>query len=76
MYANLSEDMRFPWDKIVKDQVRTASWTNLKGIEQTVVREKSRESFDDCMTFHLLMVFASNAAEQQHFYISNMLKNR
>ena len=75
MYANLlSEDMRFPWDKIVKDQVGTASWTNLKGIEQTVVREKSRESFDDCVTFHLLTVFASDAAEQQRFYISNVLK--
>ena len=58
----------------IKDQVGTASWTNLKGIEQTVVREKSRESFDDCVTFHLLMDFASDAAEQQRFYISNVLK--
>ena len=75
MYANLlSEDMRFPWDKIIKDQVGTASWMNLKGIEPTVVHEKSRESFNDCMTFHLLMVFSSDAAEQQRFYISNVLK--
>ena len=74
MYTNLlSEDMRFPWDKIIKDQVGTASRTNLKGIEQTVVREKLRESFDDCMTFHVLTVFASDAAEQQCFYISNVL---
>jgi len=47
---------------------------NLKGEEQTVVHEKSRESFNDCMTFHLLTVFASNVAEQQRFFISNVLK--
>ena len=47
---------------------------NLKGFKQTIVRERLRESFDDCMTFHLLTVFASDAAEQQRFYISNMLK--
>ena len=28
----------------------------------------------DCMTFYLLSVFRSDAAETQHFYISNGLK--
>ena len=28
----------------------------------------------DCVTFHLLTVFQSDAAETQHFYISNGLK--
>ena len=28
----------------------------------------------DCVTFHLLSVFRSDAAETQHFYISNGLK--
>ena len=28
----------------------------------------------DCVTFHLLSVFQSNAAETQQFYISNGLK--
>ena len=32
------------------------------------------ESFQDCITFHLLDMFPNNAAEQQRFYISNMLK--
>jgi hypothetical protein len=32
------------------------------------------ESFQDCITFHLLDMFPSNAAKEQHFYISNMLK--
>jgi hypothetical protein len=32
------------------------------------------ESFQDCIAFHLLDMFPGDAAEQQHFYISNMLK--
>ncbi len=32
------------------------------------------ESFQDCTTFHLLDMFPGNAAEQQRFYISNVLK--
>jgi hypothetical protein len=32
------------------------------------------ESFQDCITFHLLNIFPSDAAKQQRFYISNMLK--
>ena len=31
------------------------------------------QSFQDCMTFHLLDMFPSDAAEQQRFYISNVL---
>ena len=61
-------------DEILKDQVGYTSWTDLKGVEHTVAREKSSESFNDCMTFHFLMVFTSDAVEQQRFYISNMLK--
>ena len=33
-----------------------------------------RESFDDCMIFHLLTLFPNNAAEQEKYYLSNMLK--
>jgi hypothetical protein len=32
------------------------------------------ESFQDCITFHLLDMFPGNAAEQQHFHISNVLQ--
>jgi hypothetical protein len=35
---------------------------------------KSMESFQDCITFHLLDMFPGNAVEQQSFYITNMLK--
>ncbi len=75
LYVNLlSEDARFRWDKIVSSQVRTAPWTDLQGNEHEKEREKSMESFQDCITFHLLDMSPSDAAEQQRFYISNVLK--
>ncbi len=33
------------------------------------------ELFDKCVMFHLLTVFPNNAAEQEKYYLSNMLKN-
>ena len=35
----------------------------------------SRESFSNCVMFHLLTAFPINAAEQEKYYISNVLKN-
>jgi hypothetical protein len=32
------------------------------------------ESFQDCITFHLLDMFPNDATKQQRFYISNVLK--
>jgi hypothetical protein len=32
------------------------------------------KSFNDCMVFHLLTAFPINAAEQEKYYISNILK--
>ena len=75
LYANLlSEDARFRWDKIVASQVGAAPWTDLQGNEHEEERGKSMESFQDCITFHLLDMFPSDAAEQQRYYISNVLK--
>jgi hypothetical protein len=33
-----------------------------------------RESFNDCIMFHLLTVFLNNAAEQEKCYLSNVLE--
>ena len=66
LYENLlSEDARFRWDK---------PWTDLQGNEHAEERGKGKQSFQDCITFHLLDMFPSDAAEQQRFYISNVLK--
>ncbi len=75
LYANLlSEDAQFHWDKIVASQVQAAPWTGLQGNEHKEERDKSMESFQDCITFHLLDMFPSDAAKQQRYYISNVLK--
>ncbi len=70
----LSKDARCRWDKIVFSQVGTAPWTDLQENEHKKECEKSMESFQDCIAFHLLDMFPGDAAEQQHFYISNVLK--
>ncbi len=64
LYANLlSKDAQFRWDKIVSSQVGTAPWANLQGNKHEKERKKSMESFQDCITFHLLDIFPSDAAE-------------
>ena len=58
LYANLlSEDARYHWDKIVASQIGAAPWTNLQGNEHKKEQDKSMESFQDCITFHLLVMF-------------------
>ncbi len=46
---------------------------DLQGNKHKKEHGKSMESFQDCITFHLLDMFPIDAAEQQHFYISNVL---
>ncbi len=75
LYANLlSIEARTHWDKIVDRQIGVAPWTDLKGREQRVSHTKTYKSFLDCTKHHLLSVFQEDAAEQQKFYISNILK--
>ena len=75
LYANLlSVEARTHWDKIVDRQIGVAPWTDLKGHEHRVSRTKTYKSFLDCTKHHLLTVFREDAAEQQKFYISNILK--
>ncbi len=72
LYVNLlSKDAQFCWDKIVSSQVGTSPWTDH---EHTEERGKSMGSIQDCITFHLLDMFPGDAAKQQCFYISNVLK--
>ena len=75
LYANLlSKDAQFCWDKIVFSQLGTAPWTDLQGNKHEKEHGKDMQSFQDCITFHLLDMFHGNAAKQQCFYISNVLK--
>jgi hypothetical protein len=74
-YSNLlSLESKYSWNKIVGEQTESDPYVNLQGDSLEGPREMSRESFNDCLMFHLLTAFPINAAEQEKYYISNVLK--
>ncbi len=74
-YANLlSLDAKYVWNKIVKEQTEADPYKDLKDVSRKGQRGLTSESFDECIMFHLLTVFPNNAAEQEKYYFSNMLK--
>ncbi len=75
LYADLlSVNARYPWNKIVQEQTNANPYTDLQGLTRKGPRGMSRKSFDDCVMFHLLTVFPDNTAEQERYYITNVLK--
>jgi hypothetical protein len=62
------------WNKIVKEQTEADPFKDLLGMSRKGPRGLLRELFEDCTMFHLLTVFPNNAAEQEKYYLSNMLK--
>ena len=75
LYANiLSVDARYPRNKIVQEQTNAHPYTDLQGLTRKGPRGLSRKSFEDCVMFQLLTVFPNNAAEQERYYITNVLK--
>jgi hypothetical protein len=74
-YSNLlSPESKYAWNKIVSEQMESDPYVNLQGDSLEGPRGMSRASFNDCMMFHLLTSFPINAAEQEKYYISNVLK--
>jgi hypothetical protein len=75
LYANLlSVNARYAWHKIVQEQTNADPYTDLQGLTRKGSRGMSRKSFDNCVMFHLLTVFPNNVAEQERYYITNVLK--
>jgi hypothetical protein len=74
-YANLlSLDAKYAWNKIVRKQTEADPYKDLKGVSRKAPRGLLHESFDECVMFHLLTVFPNKAAEQEKYYLSNVLK--
>jgi hypothetical protein len=67
-------DAKFLWNKTVWEQTEAALFKDLKGVLRKGPRGHTWESFNDCVMFHLLTVFPNNAAEQEKYYLSNVLK--
>jgi hypothetical protein len=75
LYANLLfVYARYAWNKIVQEQTNANPYTDLQGLTKKGPRGLLRKSFKDCVMFHLLTVFPNSAAEQERYYITNMLK--
>jgi hypothetical protein len=74
-YANLlSLDAKYVWNKIVREQTEADPFKDLQGMSGKGPRGLSCESLDKCIMFHLLTVFPNNAAKQEKYYLSNVLK--
>ncbi len=74
-YSNLlSLESKYSWNKIVGKQMESDPYVNLQGDALEGPRGMSCKLFNDCVMFHLLTAFPINAAEQEKYYISNVLK--
>jgi hypothetical protein len=74
-YSNLlSLESKYAWNKIVVEQTESNPFVNLQGVSLEGPRGMSRDLFNNCMMFHLLTAFPINAAKQEKYYISNILK--
>ncbi len=74
-YSNLlSPESKYAWNKIVSKQTKSNPYVNLQGDAKEGSRGMSRQLFLDCVMFHLLTAFLINAAEQEKYYINNVLK--
>jgi hypothetical protein len=54
--------------------MESGPFVNLQGVSLEGPRGMSRKLFNNCVMFHLLTAFPINAAEQEKYYISNVLK--
>jgi hypothetical protein len=74
-YSNmLSPKSMYAWNKVVIEQIECNPYVNLQGVSLEGPRGMSHELFTDCIMFHLHTAFPINAAEQEKYYISNILK--
>jgi hypothetical protein len=67
-------DSEYVWNKIIQEQTQSNTYTDPHSISKKGPRGPSCKSFDDCVMFHLLTVFPNNAAEQERYYLTNILK--
>jgi hypothetical protein len=74
-YSNLlSPESKYAWNKIISEQTESHPYVNLQGDSLEGPRGMNCELFNNCVMFHLLTAFPINLAEQEKYYISNVLK--
>jgi hypothetical protein len=70
----LSPESEYAWNKIVSKQTESDPYVNLQDDTLEGPRGMSRNLFNNCVMFHLLTAFPINPAEQEKYYITNVLK--
>jgi hypothetical protein len=74
-YANLLfVDAKYIWNKIVQEQTQSDHYMDLQGLSKKGPRGPLHKSFGDCVMLPLLTMFPNNAAEQEKYYLTNVLK--
>ncbi len=74
-YSNLlCPESKYSWNKIAGEQTESDPYVNLQDDSLEGPRGMSCKLFNDCVMFHLLTAFSINAAEQEKYYITNVLK--
>jgi hypothetical protein len=74
-YSNLlSPECKYVLNKIVVKQMEGNPYVNLQGVSLEGPRGMSRKAFNNCVVFQLLTAFPIHAAEQEKYYILNVLK--
>jgi hypothetical protein len=74
-YLNLlSPKSKYAWNKIVSEQTESDPYVNLQGEAMQGPRGMLCQLFLNCVMFHLLTAFPINAAEQEKYYITIVLK--
>jgi hypothetical protein len=74
-YSNLlSPESKYPWNKIVSKQTESNPFVNLQGVSLEGPRGMSCKLFNNCVMFHLLTTLPINMAEQEKYYVTNVLK--
>jgi hypothetical protein len=74
-YLNLlSPESKYTWNKIISEQMESNLFVNVQGVSLEDPRGMSCVSFNDCIMFHLLTAFPINAAKQENYYVTNVLK--
>jgi hypothetical protein len=74
-YSNLlSPESKYAWNKTVREQTESDPYVDIQGDSLEDPRGMSCKLFNNCVMFHLLTASPINAAEQEKYYITNVLK--
>jgi hypothetical protein len=69
----LSLESKYSWNKIIGEQRESDSYVNVQGDALEGPSGMSCKSFNNCAMFYHLTAFPINTAEQEKYYISNVL---